>query len=107
MTTLTLELSTEVYEQLQAEANHDGASVQQFVRQLLTERLHPTTKPLSERERVTEALRQAGLLAELSPEEKRRAESCTVTLDEVRAALDQSSGPPLSELVLKMRGPKE
>ena len=107
MTTLTLELSTEQYEQLQTAANQAGEPVQRDAHRLLTERVVPISKPLREREQVTEALRKAGLLAEISPEEKRRAESCTVTLDEVRAALDQSSGPPLSELIIEMRGPKE
>ncbi len=66
----------------------------------------PTGRPLSERELVTAALRKAGLLVEISHEEKRRAESSTVTLEEVRAALDAVGGQPLSELIIDMRGPK-
>jgi hypothetical protein len=67
----------------------------------------PEPPPMSERERAIEALRAAGLLTELGPEEKQRAAQCTTTLEEVRAALDRAGGPPLSELILEMRGPKE
>ncbi len=52
-------------------------------------------------------LRAAGLLAELSPEEKERAAQSTATLEEVSAALDRAGGKPLSEIILEMRGPKE
>lgn len=63
--------------------------------------------PLGERERATELLRAAGLLAELSPAEKERAAQSTLTLDEVHAILDRAGGKPLSEIILEMRGPKE
>jgi hypothetical protein len=62
---------------------------------------------MTDRERATEALRMAGLLAELSPEEKQRAARSTATLEEVQAALGRAGGKPLSELILEMRGPKE
>jgi hypothetical protein len=60
----------------------------------------------SERERATEALRAAGLLTELSAEEKARAAQSTLTLDEARAILDRAGGKPLSEIIIEMRGPK-
>ena len=63
--------------------------------------------PAGERERATEALRAAGLLAELSPEEKARAATSTLSLDEARAILDRAGGKSLSEIILEMRGPKE
>lgn len=107
MTTLTLELSTEQYEQLQTEAILAGEPVQQFAHRLLIERRSPAVAPPSERERVTEALRQAGLLWEPTPEEIRQATESTVTLEEVRAALDAVGGRPLSEVIIEMRGPKE
>ena len=61
----------------------------------------------SEREQFTEALRAAGMLTELGPEMKKRAEQCTVTLEEVRASLDRAGGKPLSEIIIEQRGPKE
>lgn len=108
MTTLTLELPPELYNRLRTEAERLGKSVQVLAQEMLAERLAPPVPAeMSERERVAEALRAAGLLAELSPEEKQRAAQCTTTLEEVRAALDRAGGKPLSELILEMRGPKE
>jgi hypothetical protein len=66
--------------------------------------VHPLA---SERERATEALRAAGLLAELSPAEKALADQSSLTLEEARAILDRAGGKPLSEIILEMRGPKE
>jgi hypothetical protein len=63
--------------------------------------------PASERERATAALRAAGLLAELSPEEKARAAASTATLEEVSAILARGDGPSLSEIVLEMRGTQQ
>ena len=62
---------------------------------------------MSERERAITVLRVAGLLTELTPEEKERAKHATMTLEEVRAALDRAGGKPLSEVIIEMRGPKE
>lgn len=107
MTTLTVELPAELYEHLRVEADHVGEPMQSVVRRLLAERLMPPLKPVTERERVTEALRKAGLLVELGPEMKKRAAQSTMTLTEVQAALDAAGGPPLSEVILAMRGPKE
>lgn len=104
MTTLTLELSPELYERLRTEAERQGKPAQDVAREWLVERL-TTSTPMSER--ATEALRAAGLLTELSPEEKRRAVQSTATLEEVSCALDRAEGRPLSELILEMRGPKE
>ncbi|GIK39295.1 MAG: hypothetical protein BroJett011_31280 [Chloroflexota bacterium] len=104
MTILTLELSAELYEDLRLESERRGESMQILAQKLLAERL---ASPALERERAIAALRSAGLLAELSPEEKQRASQSTATLEEVRAALDRAGGKPLSELILEMRGPKE
>lgn len=112
MTTLTLDLPADLYERLRAEASRRGQSAEVIVWEWLAERLPPPApapaggRPLSERERVREALRAAGLLRELSPEEKARAARSTATLEEVSAALDRAGGQPLSEIVLEMRGPK-
>jgi hypothetical protein len=62
--------------------------------------------PASDRERLRTVLQAAGRLAELSPQEKQRAAQSTLTLDEARAILDRTSGQPLSEIILEMRGPK-
>jgi hypothetical protein len=62
--------------------------------------------PANERVQLQEVLRAVGRLAELSPEEKQRAATSTLTLNEARAILDRAGGKPLSEIILEMRGPK-
>ncbi len=104
MTTLTLQLSPERYERLRAEAERLGKPEEELAHEWISERITPL---MSERERATEVLRAAGLLAELSPEEKKRAARSKATLEEVQAALDRAGGKPLSEVILEMRGPKE
>jgi predicted transcriptional regulator len=108
MTTLTLELPSELYERLHSTADQLGTSAEAVAQAWLAERLaSQNPAPLNEREQVREALRAAGLLAELSPELRKRAESSTATLDEVSAAVERAGGKPLSEIVLEQRGPKE
>ncbi|PDV97935.1 hypothetical protein [Candidatus Chloroploca asiatica] len=104
MTTITLDLSPDTYQRLLVEAAQRGAPVEAVAAKLLAEQLADVS--LSERERATAVLRAAGLLTELSPEEKERAARSTATLEEVQAALAQGGGPTLSELVLEQRGPK-
>ncbi|MCX6048958.1 MAG: hypothetical protein NT075_27985 [Chloroflexi bacterium] len=106
MTQLVLELPIDLYERLRDLAQKQGKPSQDIVRDLLAERLPPIA-PLDQREQARAILRAAGLLAELGPEMEERAAQATMTLEEVRAALDAAGGPPLSELILEMRGPKE
>lgn len=108
MTNLTIELPPKSYNRLRLEAERLGESVQGVVQEWVLERL-VTLGPAAtdEQAQVREALRSAGLLAELSPEMARRADEATMTLEEVRAALDRAGGKPLSEVILEMRGPKE
>ena len=91
MTALTLDLPPDLYARLRAEADRLGKSVQAVVQEWLAERLaQAEPAPTSDRDRTTEALRAAGLLAELGPEMKKRAERSTATLEEVSAALDRA-----------------
>ncbi len=106
MTALTLDLPAELYERLHAEAERLGKPVATLAQEWLAERL-PASPPTRDRDRVRDALRAAGLLAEPSAEMLRLAGESTMTLEEVRAALDRAGGQPLSELILEMRGPKE
>jgi hypothetical protein len=108
MAPLTIEFSAGLSERLRRAAARQGESVQAVAEELLSEQLAAIEpNPADEREQVREALRSAGLLAELSPEMARRADEVTMTLEEVRAALDRAGGKPLSEVILEMRGPKE
>jgi hypothetical protein len=106
MTTLTVDLPNSVYERLSAVARRRQTTIEAVVQEWLAEK-SAAEQPLSERERATAALRAAGLLTELSPEEKARAAASTATLEEVSAVLARGGGPSLSEIVLEMRGPKE
>lgn len=106
MTTLTLELPTNLYENLLAESKRLGQPLSKLAQTWLTERLSTPPVPPTERERCTQALRQAGLLTELGPTMTRYANQCTVTLEEIRGTLDRTAGQPLSEIILEQRGPK-
>lgn len=104
MATLTIDLPTDLYDRLRAEAERAGQLPEDVARAWLAERLPPPAT--SDREKVREALRAAGLLAELGPEMKKRAARSTATLEEVSAMLERAGGRPLSEIVLEQRGPK-
>ena len=106
MTSLTIDLPASVYERLRVIAEQQHTTVEAMTEGWLTEKSAVETAP-SERERLRAALRAAGKLAELSPDEKRRAAQSTLTLDEARTILDRAGGKPLSEIILEMRGPKE
>lgn len=90
----------------------DQNAVERVAQEWITERSYATSvdihapAPRGEKERVTDILRAAGMLAELSPEEKARAARSTLTLEEAQAILNRSGGQPLSELILEMRGSK-
>ncbi|NCC33851.1 MAG: hypothetical protein EOM24_17815 [Chloroflexia bacterium] len=104
MPDLTLAIPADVYQRLHDEALRRGASVEALAAEVLRTHLPPA--PVSERERVTAVLRAAGLLTELSPEEKERAAQSTLTLEDAQAILNRAGGQPLSEVLLEMRGPK-
>ena len=105
MTTLLLELPPELYERLSQEAEEMGGSVQLVAQRLLEEQLG-LAPAVSERERVTQALRNAGPLAELGQDMLERARKSTASLEEGQAALEACAGKPRSEIVIDIRGPK-
>lgn len=105
MTNLIIDLPQSVYERLSAVAQQQHKTIETLVQDWLAEKSGLESK-LGEQERMTAALSAAGLLTELSPAEKARANQSTLTLDEARAILDRAGGKPLSEVILEMRGPK-
>jgi len=106
MTMLTLELPPEAYRRLHEEANRRGKTPQLVAQEWLIERLSPPSPTLdSPREQVRLALRAAGLLVDLGPDLRLRADP-TVYLEDVEASLARAGGKPLSEIVLEQRGPK-
>ena len=108
MTTLTLEVPPNLYQWLTEEATRLGKSPQLIAQELLVERL-TNMKPAveDEREKVERLLKESGLLSELGPNLRQRAETAMATLEEVRNTLDESGGKPLSEIVLEQRRSKD
>lgn len=110
MTRLTLDLPTDLFERLRAEAANAGKPMEAIALEWLARPpVDRSTASTTEapRDFVTAALRDAGLLTELTRQERRRSSRTTASLDDVRAALDRDSGAPLSELIEEMRGPRE
>lgn len=97
MTTITFELAAELYRQLREVAHREGKASELLVQEWVIERLTTNAPALSERERVQQALRAAGLLVEPTPEEVALAAPAPVTLEEVQAAFARAPGQPLSE----------
>jgi hypothetical protein len=102
MTTLTIDLPGAVYERLRAVAEQQQTTVEAVAQGWLAEK---AITP--ERERLRAVLRAAGKLVAPSTELQQLAAESTLTLSEARAMLDRTSGKPLSEIILEMRGPKE
>lgn len=121
MTRLTIDLPIDVYQRLETAAARQGKPAAVLAREWLSEKSTEVVtppqegpadestepvEPLSERDRLRAVLRAAGMLIELSPDEKRLAAQSTLTLDEERAILNRTEGKPLSEIILEMRGSK-
>ncbi len=106
MTKLTLELPSEVYRRLHAEADRQGKPLQAVAQQWLLERLS-ATPPASDsnREKVRQALRNAGLLVERKAPPQVRVDPA-VHLEDVEASFARAGGKPLSEIILEQRDPK-
>lgn len=112
MATLTLDLPADVYQHLHRQAQRVGQTAETLAATWVSERVHAVAEalppaPEDERERAIAALKAAGLLTELTPDEKARARGTTATLEEVQAALARAGGKSISELVDELRGPKE
>lgn len=104
MATLTVELSTEVYSRLNETAHQLGKTPQVVAQEWLVERLFTTLSgTISDRERVRQTLRRAGLLVESVPRPT-ALDSTKGTLTEIKAALGRTNAPSLSELVIEQRG---
>ncbi len=99
-----LHLPADLYQRLRWEANRAGKPAPLIAQEWVTERLAAVPE-MDERTRVLEVLRASGMLVELDPELKKRADP-TISLEEVQAALDRAGGKPLSEIILEQRGPK-
>lgn len=110
MAGLRIELPAEAVERLRTAAEQAGRTAEDLAAELVESNLpacDPDWERLSDREKSRRILRAAGLLTELAPGLKRRAEQCSVTLEEVSEMLSRGGGPSLSEIILEQRGPKD
>jgi hypothetical protein len=104
MTELTVQLSSDAYRRLYEEAVRLGKSPQAVAAEWLVEKLNlPAVTSADDRELARQVLRAAGLLAELGPGLRERADP-TIRLEDVSEALRRAGGKPLSEVVLEQRG---
>ena len=103
MSTILIDLPAETYKRLEDQARRAGKPPEAFTREVLElalqarEQVQPRT--------ARDVLTAMGRVRPLS-ETLRRKIIPGVTLDEVRAALTGASGPSLSEIILRQRGPK-
>lgn len=115
MTSLMLELPPYVYERLQREAERAGQPIEDIASAWLAEHIRdevlrddlPIPASPDEREQARAVLRAAGLLTELGPTLKQRAEQSSASLEEVQTAFARAGGKSLSEIVIGMRGSKD
>jgi tRNA A37 threonylcarbamoyltransferase TsaD len=105
MTTITLELSSDIYRQLSDKSYQQGHTIEKMIQEWIIEHI-TLPPPKDSREQAHQLLKMAGLHTELSPELQKRAKNSTATLAQVQAAFARAGGQPLSEMVIEMRGPK-
>lgn len=106
MTTVQIELPPEIYHKLEVEATRQGKPAHLVAQEWLIERARIPPSRSAEYEQAIAVLRDAGLLAELSPDEQSHAAACTTTLEAVQEALSRAGGTPLSEIIIEQRGPR-
>jgi hypothetical protein len=104
MADLLIELPADVYNKLKNKANNLGKSPQELVQEFVISQFdEPQETALSEREKGRQALLAGGLLTELGPELKKRANQNTISLEEAQQILGNAGGRSLSEIVIEQR----
>jgi hypothetical protein len=104
MTTLTLELPTDLLSLLQERASERGQELQDTALRILQKELTPEE---SERERIAQALEDSGLIRPLSPELREKYVRCLdpIERERIRQELAKKTfTPPLSEIIIQSRG---
>lgn len=103
MISITIELPTETYKRLEAQARKIGQDPETLSRALLESALQDRETFQSRTAR--EVLKAAGRVRPLSATLRDRIIP-TVTLDEVRMIFKQAGGPSLGEIIEDQRGPR-
>jgi predicted DNA-binding protein len=103
MNPIVIDLPAETRKRLEEQAHKVGKSTEIYVREIVESALH--VREQNQPKTAREVLVALGRVQPLS-ERLRRKIIPGVTLDEVRAALTQANGSPLSQIILEQRGPK-
>jgi hypothetical protein len=108
MTNIIVELESSEYERLSEEAKRLGKTPDDLVQEWVSERLKKSqSDQLDNKKQTIQALRAAGLLAEISPGLRKLAD-LSIPLEEVQQALSRDkNGKSLSQIVIEGRGPKD
>ncbi len=108
MTTVTVELPSEVYQRLQQRAAETDIAIEKLVAEAIETWLTSSDDVQDRRhrrEQVRQKLRQAGVFRPLS-EQLRDQIISDVKHEEVENALARAGGKPLSGIIIEQRGPK-
>ena len=84
MTTVTLNLSADIYQQLHQISHQQSRTVEKMIQKWIIENIASPQKDLREQSR--QLLKTTGLHTELGPELQKQAENSTATLEQVQAA---------------------
>jgi predicted DNA-binding protein len=103
MSTITVELSPEVYARLARHAKEKGKAPDEYSRELLEKALSPVTYP---QRSAKEVLKEAGMVVELGDELLQYISDDVPSLDEVVEIFSTTTGPSLTEILEQQRGPK-
>lgn len=103
MSTITIDLPTETYKQLEAQARSIGQDPATLSRDLLVSALQ--ARESAQARAAGAVLRAAGRVRPLGATLRDKIITA-VTLEEVRRILTQAGGPPLSEIIQDQRGAK-
>lgn len=100
---ITVRLPARLQPKVEQRARAAHQSINQTIIEAVEAGLEQPLPQLSEREKVQQVLKEAGMLQELGPEfYARHIKGPIPTLDEVRAIF--KGQPPLSEEIIEMRG---
>lgn len=104
MSAIVIDLSADTRRTLEEQASRSGKTPEELSRELIERGLHIQENPPAPTTR--DVLARAQRISTLSDAMRRRIIP-DVPLDDVRAALNNASGPSLSEIIIDQRGGKQ
>jgi plasmid stability protein len=113
MNTVTLTLPPQIFQRLQERAKRIGQSPEAVARDLLVERLMPPADEPARLDEVIQTMYAEGDLVAMNPnlvrwaDDLRHSLGTEAELQELRREMEETVlDPPLSKVILEMRGPK-